>query len=74
MDLEDYFYVNNFNKILKKHFLLILFIKIKKKKKLNKIKIKIFKKNLAVLNGKPSVILMDRGVMDPKAYMDDTTF
>jgi len=30
--------------------------------------------NLAVLNGKPSVILMDRGVMDPKAYMDEPTF
>lgn len=30
--------------------------------------------DLAVLNGKPSVILMDRGVMDPKAYMDEPTW
>lgn len=27
--------------------------------------------DLAVLNDKPSVILYDRGVMDPKAYMDN---
>ena len=27
--------------------------------------------NLAVLNNKPAVILHDRGVMDPKGYMDD---
>eukprot|EP00335_Anophryoides_haemophila_P000222 CAMPEP_0204821388 /NCGR_PEP_ID=MMETSP1018-20131115/13525_1 /ASSEMBLY_ACC=CAM_ASM_000518 /TAXON_ID=46462 /ORGANISM="Anophryoides haemophila, Strain AH6" /LENGTH=93 /DNA_ID=CAMNT_0051929019 /DNA_START=253 /DNA_END=534 /DNA_ORIENTATION=+ len=30
--------------------------------------------DLAKLNGKPSVILYDRGVMDPKAYMDEPTF
>lgn len=30
--------------------------------------------NLAHLNGKPAVVLMDRGVMDPKAYMDDPTW
>lgn len=30
--------------------------------------------NLAVLNGKDAVILYDRGVMDPKAYMDDVTY
>lgn len=30
--------------------------------------------DLAKLNGKPCVILMDRGVMDPKGYMDDNTW
>lgn len=30
--------------------------------------------NLAVLAGKDAVILYDRGVMDPKAYMDDVTY
>lgn len=30
--------------------------------------------DLAVLYGKKSVILYDRGVMDPKAYMDDETW
>jgi hypothetical protein len=30
--------------------------------------------NFAVLAGKPSVILYDRGVMDPKAYMDEPTW
>lgn len=29
--------------------------------------------DLAVLNGKPAVILYDRGVMDPKAYMGKKT-
>ncbi len=29
---------------------------------------------LAVLYGKPVVILFDRGVMDPKAYMDEATW
>jgi hypothetical protein len=30
--------------------------------------------NLAVISGQPSVILFDRGCVDPKAYMDDETF
>lgn len=30
--------------------------------------------DLAILNNKPAVILMDRGVMDPKAYMDNNTW
>ncbi|EAR87420.1 AAA domain protein (macronuclear) [Tetrahymena thermophila SB210] len=30
--------------------------------------------DLAKLNGKPAVVLMDRGVMDPKGYMDDNTW
>jgi len=29
---------------------------------------------LAILNGKKAVILLDRGVMDPKAYMDNETW
>jgi len=27
--------------------------------------------DLAKLNGKPAVVLFDRGVLDPRAYMDD---
>lgn len=30
--------------------------------------------NLAKLAGKPSVILCDRGAMDPYAYMDDNSW
>jgi hypothetical protein len=30
--------------------------------------------NLALISGQPSVILFDRGCVDPKAYMDDETF
>jgi len=30
--------------------------------------------NIAKLNGHKAVILFDRGVMDPKAYMDEITW
>lgn len=29
---------------------------------------------LAILNDEAAVILMDRGVMDPRAYMDENTW